>query len=324
VKPGNRAGDVIAIDIGATHLRSCRVSATGTIRTIRKEEIRKTCRTADDVTRSVVLAVTSLLEEQDRHRAEAVGIAAAGPLDLSSGAIVQSPNMPFERIDITGPLGDACGLPVYLLNDCAAGAVAEVRFGPLKGTENLVYITMSSGIGAGVVAGGRLVTGHRGNAAEVGHMCVDTTYHLPCGCGGSGHWEAYASGTGIPAFFREWIKTPLPKHLLRELPLSAPGVFDAIRANTEFAGFSDALAAVNARGLSNVIAAYEPEHIVFDGPLVREHADLLIGPMVERTDRYLTLPRVSLSSLEGHAPLLGAAAYALEKRGLIGDMHRAL
>jgi glucokinase len=313
VNTGNRNRDVIAADIGATHLRTSRMSASGRVGPITRENLRDICLTAEDVTHSVVAAVKALLEGDDTAPAEAIGIAVAGPLDLSSGTIVQSPNMPFERIDITGPLMDACGLPVYLLNDCAAGALAEVVFGPLRGTADLVYITMSSGIGAGVVAGGKLLTGHRGNAAEVGHTYVDTTYQLPCGCGGNGHWEAYASGTGIATFFRRWTETHLPDHTRQEFPSSAPEVFDIIRANKEFDGFLGALASINARGLSNVIAAYEPEQIVFDGPLVREHADLLIGPMLERTDRYLALPEISISSLEGHAPLLGAGAYAREK-----------
>ncbi len=321
---GNRNRDVIAVDIGATHLRTGRISSSGRIGPIARENLRDTCLTADDVTRSVVAAVGTLLGGQGTAPVKGIGIAAAGPLDLSSGAIVQSPNMPFERIDITGPLGDAYGLPVYLLNDCAAGALAEVRFGPFRGTANLVYITMSSGIGAGVVVGGRLLAGHRGNAAEVGHMYVDTTYRLPCGCGGRGHWEAYASGTGIPAFFRRWTETHLPEYPRHGLPSSAPEVFGTIRDRKEFDGFLSALAAINARGLSNVIAAYEPEHIIFDGPLVREHADLVIRAMLEQTDRYLSLPQVTISSLEGYAPLLGAGAYAQEKRGLIGDMHRTL
>jgi len=63
-----------------------------------------------------------------------------------------------------------------------------------------------------------------------------------------------------------------------------------------------------------VIAAFEPQYIVFDGPVIREHADLLIGPMLEQTDRYLKLPGISVSTLGGNAPLLGAAAYALEKK----------
>jgi len=324
VNTTNQGNTVIGVDIGATHIRSGRISPTGKTDLLKKENLRQTCRTPDDVTRSVILAARDLLREDGAQQAAAIGIAAAGPLDLSSGAIVQSPNMPFERIEISGPLRETFDLPVYLLNDCAAGALAEVVFGPLKGTDELVYITMSSGIGAGVIAGGRLIAGSNGNAAEVGHMCVDSTYALPCGCGGNGHWEAYASGTAIPAFFRRWREMHLPGRIRHEHPSSAPEVFKAIREHKDFSGFTEALAAVNGRGLSNVIAAYEPEHIVFDGPLIREHADLLLGPMIERTDRYLPLPRISISSLEGYAPLLGAGAYALEKRGLIGDVHCTL
>ena len=215
MNPGTFKGEVIAVDIGATHLRAALVSATGETGTIRREHLRDTCRTADEITRSVLLAVMSLLREEGAKQVKAIGIAAAGPLDLSRGAIVHSPNMPFDRIDLTAPVSDASGLPVHLINDCSAGALAEVRFGPLKGAADLVYITISSGIGAGVIANRKLIIGHEGNAAEVGHMCVDTTWNLPCGCGGSGHWEAYASGTGIPAFFRRWTETHPAAHTLQ-------------------------------------------------------------------------------------------------------------
>lgn len=312
-----RHPNVIAIDIGATHLRTARISAAGTVSAAKRQSIRGTCRTAEEITGTVVAAVGELLDEMDTSPVAAIGIAAAGPLNIVSGAIVRSPNMPFARIDLTDPLRDAAGLPVYLLNDCTAGALGETTFGPMRGSADLVYITMSTGIGAGVIAGGRPVTGKNGNAAEVGHMFVDTTYHLPCGCGGCDHWEAYASGTGIPVFFRRWCDTHLPGRFVDDHPSSAPAVFEAVRNSQELGGFLDALAAVNGRGLSNVIAAYEPEHIVLDGPLIREHADLLLGPMLDATDRYLSLPSVTVSTMEGVSPLLGAAAFALKKRRII-------
>ncbi|MBT8507730.1 hypothetical protein AZH53_04770 [Methanomicrobiaceae archaeon CYW5] len=319
-----RAYDVIAVDIGATHLRTARISASGTLHDLKRQNLCTTCRSAEEITRSVVTAVGELLGMGRDSPATAIGIAAAGPLNSGFGAIVGSPNMPYARIDLTDPLQEAVGLPVYLLNDCTAGALGETSFGPFREAADLVYITMSTGIGAGVIAGGHPMTGNNGNAAEVGHMCVDTTFHLPCGCGGRGHWEAYASGTGIPPFFRRWCDTHLPGRFVDDYPSSAPAVFEAVRDSQELEGFLDALAVVNGRGLSNVIAAFEPEHIVLDGPLIREHADLLLGPMLDATDRYLTLPTVTVSTMEGFSPLFGAAAFALKKSGLFSNMHGTL
>ena len=132
------------------------------------------------------------------------GSSACGPIDHRWGSVVRPPNLPFREIPLAGPLGEEFGLPVRLANDCHAGVLGEVIFGAAGGRRNLVYITFSTGIGGGVICNGRLVLGREGNAAEIGHFHVDTTYNLPCGCGGTGHWEGYASGRFIPRFFARW------------------------------------------------------------------------------------------------------------------------
>jgi glucokinase len=262
--------------------------------------------------------IISLLSENIRSLAgsagitgiEGIGISAAGPVDHGTGSVVSPPNMPLDTIPLVGPLETEFGVPVKMINDCHAGILGEVYFGSLAREKNAVYLTMSTGIGAGVLSGGTILLGNRGNAGEVGHFFVDERFNRICGCGFPGHWEAYASGRFLPEFFVEWctdngMNPPGAKEL-------SPGrVFSLIRGNRkEFQGFLEDLGRINARGISDMVVAYEPEFLVFDGSVVRENTDLIIPFIGHYADRFLPLPPMTVSSLGGKAPLLGASVIA--------------
>jgi glucokinase len=177
-----------------------------------------------------------------------------------------------------------------------------------KGRDDVVYLTISTGIGGGVISGGRLLLGRQGNAAEIGHFHVDSTYDLPCGCGRTGHWEGYASGRYLPWFFGEWCRFHAKPHWG---PDTAEDIFASARKGDEdVLRFLKELARINARGISDVIVAYDPEIIILDGAVIRSNADLLFPAIMESVDRYLPLPEIVISELSGDAPLLGAAVIA--------------
>jgi glucokinase len=196
------------------------------------------------------------------------------------------------------------------MNDCPAGALGEMYFGDGRGCRDFVYITISTGIGAGVVTGGKILLGRNGNAGEIGHFHVDTTYNATCGCGHPGHWEAYASGRHLPEFFSRWCKEN-NTGVTGEWARSSPGIFEAVRAG--YAGlddFMEELGRINARGISDVIVAYDPSRIILDGSVVRNNSDLLV-PLLDRyIDRFLPMPEIMISRLNGLAPLLGASVIA--------------
>lgn len=123
-----------------------------------------------------------------------VGVSAPGPLDRERGALLSPPNLPgWLDVALRDRLAEALGLPVILENDANAAALAEWRFGAGQGCRDLVYLTMSTGIGAGLILGGRLHTGAGGNAGELGHVPVAWDGE-PCACGQRGCLEAYAGG----------------------------------------------------------------------------------------------------------------------------------
>jgi glucokinase len=124
----------------------------------------------------------------------AVGVSAPGPVDPARGAIVRPPNLPgWDVVPVRDLLAEALGAPVRVENDANAAALAEWRYGAGRGYQDLVYLTMSTGVGGGLVLGGRLHAGARGNAGEIGHLPVEWDGE-PCACGLRGCLEAYVGG----------------------------------------------------------------------------------------------------------------------------------
>ncbi|NMA09784.1 Glucokinase [Methanoculleus chikugoensis] len=306
---------VITVDLGGTNLRAALVGSDATILAYGAVPTPTTGPSGEVITAAIAARVEALLASPEGSGAAAIGVASAGPLDPGRGWVVDSPNIAFPVVEIVEPLRERFGLPVTLINDARAGVLGERWAGAARGSDNAVYITLSTGIGGGAVVNGRLLLGMNGNAGDIGHIPVDTCYNLVCGCGFAGHWEAYASAKNIPGFFAAWREAAGVRQVAFD-PSSTRAIFEAARAEDPVAlAFMEALGEVNARGVSAAIVAYNPEVIVFDGPLARYYGDIVIRHMEPFIDRYLALPRLVVSELAGRAPLLGAAAYALEATG---------
>jgi glucokinase len=196
---------------------------------------------------------------------ERVGVSAPGPIDRARGTLLHPPNLPgWEEVPLRDWIGEALGRPVLLENDANAAALAEWRFGAGRGAHNLVYLTMSTGVGAGLILEGRVYRGHRGHAGEVGHIPVEWGGKR-CACGQQGCLEAYVGGAAWTRHLREL--TPpesrvfelagdrariLPEHLV-----AAAGEGDAF-ALGEMDRFNDYLA----RGIVALTFTLAPEVIV--------------------------------------------------------------
>jgi len=302
-------GTVIAIDLGGTRTRAGVVAGDGRILAERTAATPQDGEGPGVIVECIASLVRDLLRAAGT-RPEGIGISAAGPVDLRHGALRNPPNLPFREIPLVQPLAVEFGLPVILANDCHAGIIGEATYGDAQGIANAVYLTLSTGIGAGVLAGDRLLFGHEGNAAEVGHFAVDTTYRVRCGCGHEGHWEGYASGRHLPRFFARWCEVhghPLPPGWKGD----AAVIFELARSGYATAvAFIDELARINGRGISDLIVAYDPERIILDGAVVLENGPLIYPRCLPYIDRFLPLPAIQVSRLGGKAPLLGAAVLA--------------
>lgn len=311
-------GRVVGVDLGATHTRAAIISDDGRID---KVIVARTPAQETDPSRLtgfLMGMITDLAGTDLRGTFTGIGLSVAGPVDTRQGILVNPPNMAFRDVPLTGPLSRAIGLPVRMANDCHAGVLGEMYYGYGSGRRDVVYITLSTGIGGGVVSGGHLLLGRQGNAAEIGHLHVDSTYDLPCGCGHTGHWEGYASGRYLPSFFSAWCRYHARPHWG---PDRAEEIFASAReGDDDVLRFIDDVARISARGISDVIVAYDPDLIILDGAVIRSNADLLLVPIIESIDRYLPLPGIVLTALSGNAPLLGAAVIARGYRTDYGDL----
>ena len=301
-------GRVVAVDLGATHTRAAIISRDGKID---RSIVARTPAQETDPSRMVAFLanlVSDVAGADLKDMFTGVGLSVAGPVDTRQGLLLNPPNMAIRDIRLTAPLSQEWGLPVRMVNDCHAGVLGEMYYGSGRGRDDVVYITISTGIGGGVVSGGRLLLGKQGNAAEIGHFHVDSTYMLPCGCGSTGHWEGYASGRYLPSFFAAWCRYHARPHWG---PDRAWEIFRSAReGDDDVLRFIDDLARIMARGISGVVVAYDPDLIILDGAVFRSNADLLLDPILHYTDRYLPLPDIVLSGLSGNAPLLGAGVIA--------------
>jgi len=145
--------------------------------------------------------ISNLLTENkiDQAQVLGIGVATAGPLNIEKGEIFNNTNLGFKVIPLKKPIIERFpGVPLDFINDCN-GAVLGVHYFEANKNEkdNLVYITMSTGIGGGVICDGHLLYGKEGNAAEVGHGIVEPKSKFQCNCGAFGCWEVYSSGTGV-------------------------------------------------------------------------------------------------------------------------------
>jgi glucokinase len=306
----------IAVDIGATNTRVALGSSEGELLEVVVFSTWEERSPEEYIARIARIAV----ELERRHGVEAigVGVGSPGPLDMKKGEVVNAPNMPFKRIEVVRLLREALGKPVAFANDAVTAAVGEKWWGMGQDKENLVYVTISTGIGGGVYVDGELLLGKEGNAHEIGHMVVDAEGRLTCGCGKRGHWEAYSSGRGIPNLARFLADTDPALREETSLPLgpelTAKEVFDAFRRGDPLARkVVEWVNRFNACGFANIVNAYDPELITVGGSVALNNPDVLLQGLRDRVAEYAVnrVPEITLTRLGANVGLLGALALGL-------------
>lgn len=188
----------VGIDLGGTKITTGISDSTGRI--IEKSTI--PTGSADGeiaVMNRIIESVENVLEISDIAKDEliAIGIGSPGPLSSKEGKIIETPNLPFKNFNLIKPLGEKYNVPVFLDNDGNVAAIGEYLFGAGRGFENVIYITVSTGVGAGAVLNGKPYNGSNSNALEIGHMTINPDSPHRCNCGNFGDVEALASGTAI-------------------------------------------------------------------------------------------------------------------------------
>ncbi|WP_138007876.1 ROK family protein [Halalkalirubrum salinum] len=317
----------VGVDLGATNVRSVVADESATIlgsafdRTPRGP-------TGIAVTEAVLRIVRAACEKAsiDPTDAVACGIGSIGPLDLAEGAVENPANLPdtIDRIPLTGPISKLLDTEeVYLHNDTNAGVIGE-RFHSERNPADMVYVTISSGVGAGVCVDGNVLAGWDGNAGEVGHLTLDPHGFMTCGCGHEGHWEAYCSGNNIPRYAERLhaedpIDTALP---LEDPDFSAVDVFEHAGSDDFATHVVDQLGHWNAMGIANIIHAYAPLIVKVGGAVALNNPEQILEPIREKLEEmvFINIPQLELTSLGDDVVVKGAVASAMT--GGTGDRSR--
>jgi len=308
----------LTVDLGGTRIRAARCHADGTIEA-RTEQFTR----AEEGANAVVERIAGSLREiwPAKGKVISIGVVAPGPVDPFTGVIFLAPNIPgFVNLPLRDWLQAIFKVPVIIGNDANLAGLAEWRYGAARGHSHVVYLTVSTGIGGGVIMGGHLLVGNRGLAGELGHVKID--YHgAPCQCGSVGCIEALASGTGIVRQVREHLAAG-EQSKVTELVNGSPDAInvEAIARAAE-AGDEVANAVLDnsffALGMAVVsfLHSYNPSIVVIGGG-VSNLGERMFKPVRETVSRHVMDPAyvcpIVPAQLSGDVGLLGALALALD------------
>lgn len=235
-----------------------------------------------------------------------IGIGFAGLFDSKRGWITHESLK--KKIQIAQPIEKRFGLRPKFLNDCDAAVIAEKVLGAGKNFDDLIYLTLSSGIGCGVLSDGKLVLGKNWNATEVGHMVIDMTGNLTCGCGKRGHWEAYCSGKKIPNL----AKFLASKYINGEYSNNfntTQMIFDSAKRGDKFSlKVVEEVGRLNAIGISNIVNIFDPSLVTIGGSIALKNEKLVIDPIRRHVREYSVnkMPKIKITPLGEDIVILGA------------------
>lgn len=321
---------VLAVDLGGTKIMAAVVLSDGKVLS-KKYYLTMADKGPKAVVDRIVFAVNAAMAQAELKTSEFIGlgIAAAGILDTKRGIVTTSPNLPHWRnVSLRDILAEKLGLGTYIINDANAAALGEHRFGAGRGFDNMIYLTVSTGIGGGIIANGELYSGTDGCAGELGHMTIEVD-GPQCHCGNLGCLEALASGWAVAREAKERINQGEKSSVIEFTggkleDITAETVAMAARRGDKLAAsiVSDAANYLGV-GLANLVNIFNPELIVIGGGLSKM-GGMLLGPArkVVRA-RAFTLPartvRIVRAGLGSNAGIIGAAAYVFEQCSETGE-----
>ena len=309
---------VVGVDFGGTHLRAALVNENGEIieRVKRKTMGHLGQDAVFDRIAQAVRDVADKMKEGDSL--EGVGVIAPGPLDPFRGLVFYAPNLKWQNVPLTDELHQRLGCPVWAGNDANLAALAEHRYGAGKGLKNIIYMTVSTGIGGGVIINDEMLLGTNGQAAEVGHMQIMPEGPL-CGCGNRGCVESVASGTNMARIAKErlqhGVESSLQEH---EGEITAKEVVQAAANGDQMAlELLQQAGSYIGMAVANLVHLFNPQRFIFGGG-VSNAGDLLFDP-IRRAAKRRTMPNyhgtfdIVAAELGDNVGLLGAAALAFSK-----------
>jgi glucokinase len=292
----------IGLDVGGTTIKAGLIDDVGTVL-----ESRKAVTIVDDLNRFISTLTELNRGFQNLFEIESIGIGVPGLHSSKTGVIETSPNIPcLQNVNLETLVADQVHLPVISENDANAGAYAESQCGAGAGCRHMVYLTLGTGLGSGIVLNGKLYTGASGYGGELGHTIIDP-HGRQCACGGRGCLETVVSGTGIVATAREKMKP--------EEAQTAEMVFEAaVGGNAVARSVFEETGKWLGMACGNLINLLNPEMIVVAGGVMAS-GDMLLEPALASARIHALGPsfrdcRIVQSKLWPDAGVIGAALLA--------------
>ena len=311
----------IGIDLGGTKILTAVADDNGEI-IARVKLATETELGQERIKKNIFKSIYKVLEKTDIkiEKIKSIGIGSPGPLNVEKGIIYESANLPIKNMEIVELIEEETGVNTYLQNDANTAALGEKVFGAGKEADDLLYITISTGVGGGIIINGKIYYGHTGNAGEIGHMTVDPT-GPQCGCGNYGCLESFSSGTAIKNMAKNAVEndeSTLIKKLAKDQKLSAKLVAKAAAKGDQKALDIFAKAGYYLGiGIANLVNIFNPEMIILGGGVLKAKEYFLDRAKEEFKKRALKAPadivKIKEAVLEDEIGVKGAIALAMQK-----------
>lgn len=263
-------GYVVGVDLGGTKISTALANLEGKVSNI--NVIPTNAHEGEEkVLQRIIENIEFVIKDSgiDLSEVKAIGIGSPGPLDAEKGIIISTPNLPFKNFNLVKPLKEKFNVPVYLDNDANVAAIGEFMLGAGKGTKNMVYFTVSTGVGGGAVLNGQIYRGNTSNALEIGHMTV-APFGPRCGCGNIGCLEALSSGTAIGRRGQEAVRSKVETSLKNYDEITSFEVFtEAKKGDAVAMDIVDEALTYLGIGIANAISIFDPEMIVIGGGVTK-------------------------------------------------------
>ena len=306
------------VDVGGTTVKLGLFDREGNV--LDKWEIPTvTDNNGESILPDVAKSILEKMKEKGVHKndLEGIGIGVPGAVNAEGTLTGRSANIGWEPFNIPKALNAYINVPVKAANDANAAAFGELWKGSGKGCDNMVAVTLGTGVGGGIVVNGMLLDGFTGAGGEIGHIHLEDNETEECGCGNKGCMEQYASATGVVRLARQRLAEDNMPSTLREGELSAKTVFDAVKAGDEVAiEIAKRFGAYLGKGLATVANVVNPEVFVIGGG-VSKAGEILLTFVEPEFQKYVFPPcrntRFVLASLGNDAGIYGAAGLILRK-----------
>lgn len=307
----------LGVDIGGTTVKLGIFNEDGTV--VEKWEI--PTHTENDGERILSDIAAAIEEKTAAHHLEhsaCLGIGVGVPAPVTSDGVVNgSANLGWKYKEVRQELEKLTGIPVVVGNDANVAALGEMWKGAGKGRRNMIMITLGTGVGGGIIVGGKVIIGEHGAGGEVGHICVNYSETDHCGCGNQGCLEQYASATGIVRLAKQKMEQETRKTLLTEQEITAKSIFDAVKEKDAVAmEVAEQFGEYLGNGLAILASIADPAVFVIGGG-VSKAGDVLLSYVKKYYQKraFFANKQVEfvLASLGNDAGIYGAAKLALDK-----------